>query len=162
MKSMVRNSAFTRDHQSGLHNRKGAVVIIPLVCLILALAIIGELLKQTSIELKQIKKSQHHLQATWLADAAAQRTVRKLKENSTYTGETWLISAQETGSHFPGEVVIEIDRATKQNQSTILIRTKASYPAKASERVRVIREWPVQLSNIVIEINSPSLKNKSK
>ncbi|WP_417386908.1 hypothetical protein [Gimesia sp.] len=151
MKSMVHKSSFDRDHQSGFHDRKGAVVVIPLVCLILALAIIGELLKQTKIELNQLKKSQHHLQATWLADAAVQRTIRKLRDNVSYSGETWLISPQEIGSTFPGEVIIEIDRESKQNQNIILIHTKASYPAQASERVRVIREWPVQLSNTDIE-----------
>ncbi|MCA9022720.1 MAG: hypothetical protein KDA74_21370, partial [Planctomycetaceae bacterium] len=111
----------------------------------------GELLKQTKMELNQLNKSQHHLQATWLADAAVQRTIRKLRDNVSYSGETWLISPQEIGSTFPGEVIIEVDKESKQNQNIILIRTKASYPAQASERVRVIREWPVQLSNTEIE-----------
>lgn len=151
MKSINQNSVFSQNSKSKFPLRKGAVVIIPLVCLILTLAIIGELLKQTSIELNQLKKSQQHLQATWLAEAAAQRTIRKLNENMTYSGETWLISPQEIGGTFSGEVVIELDRDSEQDHSTILIRTKASYPAKAVERVRVIREWPVQFSNTAIE-----------
>lgn len=151
MKSIDHTSVHPQNYKRRIHFRKGAVVIIPLVCLILTLAIIGELLKQTSIELNQLKKSQHNLQATWLSEAAVQRTVKRLKEDLTYSGETWLISPQEIGGIYPGEVVIEIDRDSKQDQSTILIRTKASYPANAIERVRVIREWPVQLSNTAIE-----------
>ncbi|MEQ8636806.1 hypothetical protein [Gimesia maris] len=156
MKSIDHNSLLPQNDKRRNHFRKGAVVIIPLVCLILTLAIIGELLKQTSIELNQLKKSQHNLQAIWLSEAAVQRTVNRLKEDLTYSGETWQISSQEIGGPYPGEVVIEIDRALIQDQSIILIRTKASYPAKAIERVRVIREWPVQLSNTAIENNSPS------
>ena len=146
MKSIDHNSLLPQNDKRRNHFRKGAVVIIPLVCLILTLAIIGELLKQTSIELNQLKKSQHNLQAIWLSEAAVQRTVNRLTEDLT----------QEIGGPYPGEVVIEIDRALIQDQSMILIRTKASYPAKAIERVRVIREWPVQLSNTAIENNSPS------
>ena len=56
MKSIDHNSLLPQNDKGRNHFRKGAVVIIPLVCLILTLAIIGELLKQTSIELNQLKK----------------------------------------------------------------------------------------------------------
>ncbi|HBL47633.1 hypothetical protein [Gimesia sp.] len=145
MKLIDLDSSFSQNHNLIPGSRKGAVIIIPLVCLILALAVVGELLKQTSLEINQLKKSQFHLQATWLGEAAVQRTVRRLKENMDYSGEVWQISSEEMGGVYPGEVIIEIERNSEQNQSTILVRTKASYPADESKRVRVIHEWPVQL-----------------
>tara|TARA_R110002095_G_scaffold191683_2_gene169323 strand:- start:2613 stop:3074 length:462 start_codon:yes stop_codon:yes gene_type:complete len=126
-------------------NRRGTIVLIPMVCLILSLAVIGELLKQSSIEIKQLKKEQQYLQASWLADAAAQRAVGKLSHQENYAGETWVLPPEEIGGRFPGEVIIEIMR-DKQNDKSITIRTQASYPAKVTERVRIVREWPFKLS----------------
>ncbi len=126
--------------------RRGTIVLIPMVCLILSLAIIGELLKQSSVELKQLKKEQQYLQAIWLADAAAQRAVENLSSQENYAGETWVLPPEEIGGRFPGEVIIEIMR-DKQNDKSITIRTQASYPAKVAERVRIVREWPFEFNN---------------
>tara|TARA_R110002095_G_scaffold215335_1_gene209230 strand:- start:73456 stop:73809 length:354 start_codon:yes stop_codon:yes gene_type:complete len=117
-----------------------------MICLVLSLAVIGGLLKQTSIELKQLKKEQYLIQANWLADAAAQRAVRKLRSQQNYIGETWNVLPEEIGGEFPGSVVIEINQSSQNNQS-LTIRTLASYPSKVTERVRIIREWPFELRN---------------
>jgi len=126
--------------------RRGTIILIPLVCLVLSLAVIGELLKQSSLELKQLKKEQYHLQAIWLADAAAQRAIDKLNTQQDYQGETWALLPEEIGGAFPGEVIINVDRRN-QTSKFITIRAQASYPATAAERVRIIREWPFELSN---------------
>ncbi|MDF1744711.1 MAG: hypothetical protein P1V19_13530 [Gimesia sp.] len=146
MKFKIRKLRSIKKLQNSRTKRGGSVVLIPMICLILALAIIGELLQQTSIELKQLKKGQHHLQANWLADAAAQRAVEKLSQQQKYAGETWKIQPAEIGGTFPGEVIIEIVR-TNPNSKSLTIRTLASYPANAIERVRIIREWPFELQD---------------
>ncbi|MFK7777762.1 MAG: hypothetical protein QM501_06520 [Gimesia sp.] len=140
-----------RGRRNRKTNRRGTIILLPMICLVLALAIIGELLQQTSMELKQIKKGQHHLQAVWLADAAAQRAAKKLSHQQNYAGETWKLQPAEIGGMLPGEVIIEIER-TNQKNNFITIRTLASYPANTMERVRVIREWP-------FELNGESSKN---
>lgn len=126
--------------------RRGTIILIPLVCLVLSLAVIGELLKQSSLELKQLKKEQYHLQAIWLADAAAQRAIDKLSTQQDYQGETWALLPEEIGGAFPGEVIINVDRRNR-NDEFITIRAQASYPATAAERVRIIREWSFEISN---------------
>ncbi|QDT94726.1 hypothetical protein [Gimesia aquarii] len=137
-------SNISEKRQGGKTNRGGSVALIPMICLILSLTIIGELLKQSSTEIKQLKKEQYRLQSIWLADAAAQRAITKLNNQTDYDGEMWSLSPEDIGGEFPGEVLIEIDRSIQKNNS-ITIRTTASYPAKSTERVRVIREWPFQL-----------------
>ncbi len=146
MKYKIRKLRSIKKRQNSKTKRSGSVVLIPMVCLILALAIVGDLLQQTSIELKQLKKGQHHLQANWLADAAAQRAAEKLSHQQNYTGETWKVHPAEIGGTFPGEVIIEIVR-TNSNSKSLTIRTLASYPANVVERVRVIREWPFELQD---------------
>lgn len=142
----MQNLTSKTRYQAYRVNRRGTIILIPMICLVLSLAIIGELLQQTSIELKQLKKGQYHLQSNWLADAAAQRAVEKLIHQQNYAGETWKLPAEEIGGKFPGEVIIEIKRTTSNSQS-LTIRTLASYPANAVERVRVIREWPIEILN---------------
>lgn len=137
-------SNISEKQQGNKTNRAGSVVLIPMICLVLSLTIIGELLKQSSIEIKQLKKVQYRLQSSWLADAAAQRAITKLNNQTDYDGEMWSLSPEDIGGEFPGEVLIEIDRSIQKNNS-MTIRTTASYPAKSTERVRIIREWPFQL-----------------
>lgn len=137
-------SNISEKQQGDKTNRGGSVVLIPMICLVLSLTIIGELLKQSSIEIKQLKKEQYRLQSIWLADAAAQRAITKLSNQTDYDGEIWTLLPEDIGGKFPGEVLIEIDRSIQKNNS-ITIRTTASYPAKSTERVRIIREWPFQL-----------------
>lgn len=154
-----RSNRSERRHFHRIH-RRGTIVLIPMICLVLSLAVIGTLLKQTSIELKQLKKERYQIQANWLADAAGQRAVLKLRNQRYYTGETWSLSSEEIGGKFSGIVEIEIDR-NPQNSQSITIRTLASYPAKVTERVRVIREWPYELTNPTPKTKSPSEKNET-
>ncbi len=121
--------------------RRGSFVLIPMLCLVLALAVIGEILKQSTIETRQLKKQHFQLQATWLADAAAQRAVARLNQDLEYTGEVWQLKPEESGLPYPGEVVIKVEK-NRQMLSSVEIRTEASYPLDESKRVRIIREWP--------------------
>lgn len=146
MKYQTRNLTSIKRRRKLGTKRSGTIVLIPMICLVLALAVIGELLQQTSIELKQLKKGQYHLQANWLADAAAQRAAEKLSHQQKYAGETWKVQPAEIGGAFPGEVIIEIVH-TNPNSKSLTIRTLASYPANVVERVRVIHEWPFELKN---------------
>ncbi len=139
-------SKINREYQKTLCHRHGTVVLVPMLCLVLSLTIIGVLLKQTSIEHKQLKKEQYRLQSVWLTDAAAQRATVKLDSQPDYHGEIWRLLPEEIGGNFPGEVSIEIDRNEK-NKKLITIRTIADYPIKMAERVRIIREWPIELAS---------------
>lgn len=143
---MTFQSNIISKYQKTLCHRRGTVVLVPMLCLILSLTIIGVLLKQTSIEHKQLKKEQYRLQSIWLTDAAAQRAAVKLGSQPDYHGELWRLLPEEIGGEFPGEVSIEIDRNEK-NKNLITIRTIASYPIKMTERVRIIKEWPIELPN---------------
>ena len=122
-----------KNHQKIAHHRCGSIVLIPMVFLILSLAVIGVLLKQTSIEHKQLKKEHYQLQSLWLADAAAQRAVVKLGTQPDYDGEIWKLLPEEINGEFPGEVHIEIDRSQK-DKNIVTIRIEASYPIKIAEK----------------------------
>lgn len=125
--------------------RRGSFVLIPMLCLVLALAVIGEIMQQATIETRQLRKQHYQLQATWLANAAAQRAVFMLNQDPDYAGEVWQLEPEETGLDYPGEVVIKVEKS-KQMQTSIEIRTEASYPLKESVRVRIIRDWPYTIN----------------
>ena len=88
----------------------GAIVLIPLVCLVLCAGCHwGASTAIVYLSSSNLKKGQHHLQAIWLADAAAQRAVDKLSHPAEIMpGETWALStSEEIGGAFPGEVIID-------------------------------------------------------
>lgn len=123
------------------HVRRGSFVLIPMLCLILALAVVGQILQQSQVEAKQLKQQQYLLQASSLGDAAVQRAVRRMIQNTDYDGETWKVEIESMGKVNPGEVVIKVEK-NRQMEDSHIITTEASYPADDIYRVRVIREWP--------------------
>ncbi|MFI4848351.1 MAG: hypothetical protein ACIAZJ_04595 [Gimesia chilikensis] len=128
------------------HVRRGSFVLIPMLCLILALAVVGQILQQSQVEAKQLKQQQYLLQASSLGDAAAQRAVRRMIQDTDYDGETWKVEIESMGKVNPGEVVIEVEK-NRQMEDSHIITTKASYPADDIYRVRVIREWPITVKS---------------
>ncbi|KAA0140977.1 hypothetical protein FYZ48_06800 [Gimesia chilikensis] len=126
--------------------RRGSFVLIPMLCLILALAVVGQILQQSQVEAKQLKQQQYLLQASSLGDAAAQRAVRRMIQDTDYDGETWKVEVESMGKVNPGEVVIEVEK-NRQMEDSYIITTKASYPADDIYRVRVIREWPITVKS---------------
>lgn len=135
------NLDFKEARKQPRRQRRGSFVLIPMLCLVLALAVIGEILKQSTIETRQLKKQQYQIQAIWLADAAAQRAVSRMNQDPEYTGEVWQLKPEESGLPYPGEVVIKVKK-NRQMLPSVEIRTEASYPLEESKRVRIIREWP--------------------
>lgn len=122
--------------------RRGAAMVIALICLLL-LSMIGTSLVKTALAQRhQVEKQYWQLQAQWLAEAGAERAAAQLAQNPDYGGETWSITAESLGGRYAGQVTIDIHRVNgKPNQREVAI--VARFPddprqrATASKRVFV-------------------------
>jgi type II secretory pathway pseudopilin PulG len=76
----------------------GAVLLIVMACLAVAMTLIVGWARVAVLENRQFRSAEDHLQAEWLAESAIQRAAAQLGANSEYPGETWRITAADFGS----------------------------------------------------------------
>lgn len=69
--------------------RRGALLIIVMICLVGITALAGTLLKLAVVQQRQSRIEQRQLQAEWLATAALDRAAARRRQDAGWTGETW-------------------------------------------------------------------------
>ncbi len=115
--------------------RRGAVLVVAMICALLTAIILGTLLQLTVTRSKMSKQHERALQAQWLAEAGIERAAAQLASDPAYTGETWRVTTAELAGHFEGEVLIEVQSAPDQEQQRTIVAV-ADYPVDAPWRIR--------------------------
>ncbi len=132
----------------GMGNRRGALLLIVLVCLLLAMMIGGSLLKLALTQRQQIQREELRLQSAWLAESAIDRAASRIRQNPEYAGEQWDLPAEAFGRQHRGSVRIEI-KAAPGLPSRRYVTVVADYPSGTDQRARVRKRVAVELSNEV-------------
>lgn len=126
-------------------SRRGAFLVVALICLVLATSMVGVLLSLVRTHHRQVASQQAELQAEWLSESALARAAFRLRRDQTYSGETWTIDAAELGGQTSAEVVIEVQKLVNQPDArTVLV--KAAYGSGPGQTVRRARESTVVIS----------------
>lgn len=124
--------------------RRGAVLIMALVCLVLAVMIGGALLRWVVLEHKLLATRADQSQARWLAEAAIERAAVRLASDAEYPGEIWEIAAGELPSGQAGRAELRIDAIEDQARQRS-ITVVAEYPLDAGTPARVRKQITYQL-----------------
>jgi len=125
-------------------NRRGAVLVVVLVCFVLAAAIFL-FLGRLALRERWTSESQYEgLQAQWLAEAGIERAAARLAGDPGYAGETWTLSAKEIADRDGGVVRIHVTDANK-NAKARLVRVEADYPADPVHHCRWTKEITVDV-----------------
>ena len=124
---------------------RGAVLMVVLVCLTLAAAIGGALLRAGIARRGQARMEERRLQAAWLAESGLERASMKLAEAPDYRGETWDIPASDLGGRDGGAVLIAIE-AVEGRPDRRLVRVRADYPNDPARRARLSRKATIDLT----------------
>ncbi|MSR57202.1 MAG: hypothetical protein EXS05_05980 [Planctomycetaceae bacterium] len=130
--------------------RRGAFLIVALICLVLATVLVGAMLTLAQTQRRQLSQQQLLLQTEWLMESAFERAASRLRDNSDYPGETWSISAAELGSTdsddgAAGEAIIRVETSLHQPQHRI-VSVEAVYPRESTPQVRRTRQTTVALT----------------
>ena len=134
--------------------RRGAILVVILVCFVVAAAMFVMLGRQSVAQRREADTQLWAAQAQWIAEAALERAVARLSADAKYTGETWAISAAELGGKEGGQAKIHVEIvAGRPNRR--LVRVEADYPDDPVHRSR----WTKQ---IAIELKTPGAAKDAK
>jgi hypothetical protein len=106
--------------------RRGAALVVALVCLVIVTAMIGNMLVGAMRAGRQMRVERECRQCDILLQAGIDHAVRQTSAVATYRGEVWDVSADEIGGSGAGQVTIEVGR-----------------PAEGPPQIRVLAEYPV-------------------
>jgi type II secretory pathway component PulK len=131
------------------HYRRGGGLVVALVTLLVVTSLMGSLIRSLLIEMRQSRHEAADLQAHWLAEAALDRAVAKLRSQADYVGETWNAEFSPTAANSGGSrgvVEIRIERGAAEQPTRVSV--DARYPDEPQRRAKVERVWqiPVQKS----------------
>ena len=117
----------------GIHRRRGAVLVVALVGLLIVTALLGTMLHSALQARRQMRKERDHLQCELLLQAGLDRAAFRLAEDADYAGETWNLPAADVFGQAEGRVTIEVTRAEDMPPQ---IRVVAEYPLAGEHSVR--------------------------
>jgi hypothetical protein len=110
--------------------RGGTVLVVVLVALGLALGVCGAMFRAAANEQRMLRRQLWQAQADWLAEAGLRRAARRLSTDGAWTGETWMIEAEELGGPSAGRVVIDVG-PSQEGAALREVRVRADFPAEA-------------------------------
>lgn len=117
----------------GKGRRRGAVLVVALVGLLIVTALLGTMLLSALQARRQMRKERDHLQCELLLQAGLDRAAFRLAEDADYAGETWKLPAEGIIGQAEGQVAIEVARADDMPPQ---IRVVAEYPLAGEHSVR--------------------------
>ncbi|HXT61221.1 MAG TPA: hypothetical protein VN699_21450 [Pirellulales bacterium] len=126
--------------------RRGAVLLMALICLTLLVMFGASLLKLALMERKALESRQQTSQARRLAEAGFERAAARLADDPAYRGETWSLSGDEAVSGRPAAVTIEVG-IVDDHPDRRRIMVQADYPSDAATRARQSKQGEFNLAN---------------
>ncbi len=129
--------------RTGNHQRRGVLLLVVMVCLLLVSMIGGSLLKLGLAQRRQMRREQSRQQAIWLAESGIERAVARLRTDSEYSGEDWKLDDSDSIRGKPAVVKISVLR--DESTGKIAISVVADYPRDTDQRVRISKQVEVGL-----------------
>ena len=124
--------------------KRGAVLVLALVCLLVVASLGVSLTRSLVEEQRQSQRRHQQLQALWVAESAVQRAAAALRASPDYRGETWQIDAEEIGGRWPAEAVIRV-APVESHQSLRRSVGRARYPKREHCGILQQREILIEL-----------------
>ena len=125
-------------------NRRGLMVIVALVCLLVVMSIVGSMLKNAMFSRRELLTERDRRQSELLLQAGANRAAMRLSVDPGFEGDTWELPAAAIVSSGSGRVVTEVTRS--EDSRTWDIAVIAEYPLG--------RDFPIRRSH-TFRITSP-------
>ncbi len=124
--------------------RRGAVLIVAMVCVAVAAVAMVSLLQLAVGQRKLVRAEALHLQCSWLAESALDRAASRLAHDPKYPGETWTLPAAALGGTDGATVTIRVEPVPDQSMRR-LVCVEAVYPDDPQDRVRLSKQAVVEL-----------------
>ncbi|MCA9016174.1 MAG: hypothetical protein KDA77_12650, partial [Planctomycetaceae bacterium] len=112
----MRTSSNPQTAVSQTDTRRGAVLVIVMVCLLLITLLMASLLKSALMQRRQMIKEQYRVQAEWILESALERAARQRLNDSAYQGEVWQISPDDLGTKYAASAEITLKPEGKDDR----------------------------------------------
>ena len=137
MKRLVVRNASSRQSP-----RRGAIIVFAILALLVVSMLGAALLRTVSQSKQQLQREVLHTQAVWLADSGAARAVAQLRAAPDYTGETWVVPAEQLSAERTASVRIALSPEPDHPERTIIAAT-AEYPHGSPTAIRITKRITV-------------------
>ena len=144
MKRMRSLNNRTGLRSSDRKHRRGTVIIVAMVILLILMAISSTLIGSVIQTRTQFIREEQFLQTSLLVEAGLRRGVLQRQKDGTYQGETWQIAADYAAGLDPAQVVIIVSESKEKNGELVVSAT-AEYPAGTPNPIRITRDLPILL-----------------
>jgi Tfp pilus assembly protein PilX len=132
-----RKQTFVRRRRPS--DRRGFMLASALIVFCIVVVTLFAVLQGLVSQQRQLRASEHAVQADYLAEAGLARAKVQLGKSSLYRGETWRLSATELDGLDAGVVSIEV-KQQPNTEKTFTIQTQADFPSDSTYRARKSRE----------------------
>src|SRR5258708_3419668 len=132
---MIQRHYCRRDEASRPNQRRrGAVMVVALVCLLIVVGIIGNMLRGALRDRRALLAERDLRETELILQAGVDRAAYRLAGDPDYHGETWRPTAEQILGRGAGEVTIETSREAADKPWQI--RVVAEYPLGGELSVR--------------------------
>jgi Tfp pilus assembly protein PilV len=136
--------------QTASRQRRGTALIAVLVCLVIVMALLGNMLVGALRIGRQMRGERDRRQCELLLQAGLDRAALRASAAAPYSGEVWNVSSADISGTGDGQVTIRVSRQgdtpTRSPLSEALsIRVLAEYPVGSDSSIR--RSRTAQLQN---------------
>jgi hypothetical protein len=133
------------NHRQRAGRRRGAILVVVLVCLTVAGLIFVGLLRLAALEHQRIQRRQRAVQAEWLVESGLQRAAARLAADPVYTGETWALTAEEMGGQETATVMLRVE-PIEGNHGTRRVQAEVQLGPPSESQVRRRKQITMQRS----------------
>jgi type II secretory pathway component PulK len=90
-------------------NRRGGVLLIGLVILVVIMIIEGVLIRASVSRRQQFARDELRVQAEWLVQSGLSRARARLAQSDAYTGESWAVSSDDLNGRDAASVRVDVE-----------------------------------------------------
>lgn len=115
--------------------RRGGVLIIGLVVLVIISIVEGVLVQGILSRRRQVLGDERRVQAEWLLESARSRAAARLSKSDSYRGETWTLTSDELNGRDAATVNLNVE-VPEEHTEQRRIRISVNLPHDAMMRAR--------------------------
>ncbi|MCA9153269.1 MAG: hypothetical protein KDA38_00715 [Planctomycetales bacterium] len=125
-----------------INRRRGVLIVAVMVCLFVVLGIAGSTVQALVREHRQSRTTMRRAQTEMLARSALDRASARLRQDSSYMGETWHVVDGQLADG-GASITIVVEPGDQPNQR--LISVEATYPKQSATPVLIQRHESVSV-----------------
>ncbi len=110
----------SRSPRTQSRSRRGAVLVCVVACLAVVTTIVATSIQFTLRMRSEARLQRQRLQAEYLCEAGVMRAVKRLKDDSSYQGETWSPNIEPSRYH-RGTIVIGRETAPEGREYRVTV-----------------------------------------